>query len=352
MTSDFNRQWRVAARPVGNVKRSDFEYREEPIPTPGDGEFLLETLYLGLVPVMRMYMLGGGAAGEKALEIGDLIHGRGVARVVESNHPDYAPNEIVHGQLGWQTHKVSGGSRGERFIHMRDHGLPVSLGVSTLGMTGFSAYFGFVDCGKPRAGDQVVVSGAGGGVGSVVVQLAKIFGCRVIAITGGKERCHYVRTLGADDVIDYKSESIDERLADLCPGGLDLVFDNVGGDTLSACMEHLAFGATVVLCGSISEYLSDTPYGLTNYTRLRGAHANMTGFFIYNYESRFAEAETAMARWIKHGSLQVTEDVMDGFDNMPEALARLYDSANAGIQICRVRGEPENAIFKGKSSVC
>ena len=328
--------------PPGRSLSDDFEYREVDIPEPGDGQFLMKTLYLNLAPVMRMYMSGESVAGEKPLAIGDVIHGRGVAEIVASNHPDYAVGEIVQGQTGWQTYKVSSGTPGERIRRIRDHGVPYSIGLSTFGMTGFSAYFGFFDCGQPGEGDVVVVSGAAGGVGSHVVQLAKILDCRVIGIAGGREKCRFVESLGCDVSLDYKAGDIEAQIANACPDGIDVYFDNVGGETLSACLEHLAMNARIALCGSISEYLLDEPYGLTNYTRLRRSNATMKGFFIYNYEQDFDKAESELGGWVEQGLLKPVEYVVDGFEQMPDALATLYDGRNTGVTLCRVRCGPHD----------
>jgi NADPH-dependent curcumin reductase CurA len=336
-----NCQWRVAARPSGNVRESDFAYEEHPIPDIGPGEFLLRTLYLGIRPVMRMYMQGLAVAGEEPLAIGDVIHGRGVAQVVESRHPDFAAGDVIQGQLGWQTWKASRGTEAERIRKLDYTGLPWSLGAGVLGMNGFSAYTGFVHCGHPLAGDVAVVSAAAGGVGSTVVQIARVLGCRVIGIAGGPEKCGLLLDLGCDAAIDYKSEDIGARLAELCPAGIDIYFDNVGGETLTTCLEHLAMRARVVLCGSISEYMLDEPFGPTNYTNLRMVNGTMNGFFVYNFEHLFDEATERLAGWIRGGQLRPVEDIVNGFDNMPAALARLYAGDNVGVQICRVRPEPE-----------
>lgn len=340
MREDRNCQWRVAARPQGNVRPSDFTYTEEDIPQPGDGEMLLKTLYLGLAPVMRMYMLGTGAAGERPLEIGDVIHGRGTAQVVESRHPDYRPGDIVQGQIGWQTWKVTSATPQERFFRCRDHQLPYALCAGVLGMTGLSAWAGFIDGGRPRAGQRVVVSGAAGGVGSIVVQMARILGCRVTGIAGGPEKCAFIRELGCNDTIDYKNEPVAERIAELHPDGMDLYFDNVGGEILSACLENLAMNARIVLCGSISEYTRSEPFALGNYTRLRATNSSMKGFFVYNHLHQWDEAMDQIAGWIHNDGLRPVQDMVDGFENMPSALARLYDGRNVGVQCCRVRGEP------------
>ncbi|MEE4184262.1 MAG: NADP-dependent oxidoreductase [Gammaproteobacteria bacterium] len=341
MREDVNLQWRIRARPHGNVKPADFEQVETPIPGLADGQFLLRTLYLGVRPVMRMYMQGLPAAGERPLEIGDVIHGRGVAQVVASRHPGYSVGDIVHGQLGWQTWKASAGSAQERFLRMPASSLPCVHGVGALGMNGFSAYCGLLECGRPVAGETVVVSAAAGGVGSTVVQIARILGCRVVGIAGGPDKCALLTRLGCAAVIDYKNEVVAARLRDLCPDGVDVYFDNVGGDTLAAVLDNLAMGARIILCGSISEYTLAEPYGLTNYTRLRAKNATMQGFFVYNFAELFAQAGAQLARWIEQGELQPVQNIVNGFDNMPAALAALYSGTNTGVQICRVRGEPE-----------
>ena len=191
----INQQWCVARRPNGNVVQDDFLLKETKIPECVDGQILLRTLFLNLAPVMRMYMSVHAIAGEAALNIGDLIHGRGVAEVIESRHPDFRVGDIVQGQIGWQTYKATSVTAGERFIKIADYGVPYELSLGPLGMTGFSAYFGFLDCGKPRPGDTVVVSAAAGGVGSIVIQLAKIQGCRVIGIAGGTQKCQAIQAV-------------------------------------------------------------------------------------------------------------------------------------------------------------
>jgi len=339
---DRNCQWRIARRPQGNVVREDFAYTEEDIPTPGDGEFLLRNYYVNLAPVMRMYMSGEAVAGERALDIGDVIHGRGVAEVIESRHPDFAVGDFVHGQMGWQTYKVSAGTVQEKFRKVPDVGLRYTVALSALGMTGFSAYFGFIDCGRPKAGDVVVVSGAAGGVGTHVVQIAKAMDCHVVGIAGGPEKCALIRSLGCDATIDYKSEDLADAIPAACPDGIDLYFDNVGGDTLSVCLENLAMHSRIVLCGSISEYMLDEPYGLENYTRLRRTNSLMQGFFIYNHVDDFDRAEADMCRWLESGAVRPVEHVFDGFESVPDALASLYSGQNTGMALVRVRRGPHD----------
>ena len=276
---EANHQWVVAEHPVTTLAERHFGYRETPVPEPGPGEVLLKTHLLNIAPVMRMYMMAGGAAGEPPLGVGDVIHGRGVAEVVESRHPGFAEGEFVQGQLGWQTWKVSRMTEAEKFRRLKPHGLPIHHALTVFGMTGLSAWCGFFSRGRPRPGDAVLVSGAAGGVGSLVVQMARRHGCTpLVGIAGGPDKCGLVRKLGCEAAIDYKADDVAGAIGKLFPGGIDLYFDNVGGEILEAALDHLAPGARVVLCGSISEYQREAPFGPGNYTNLRRANADMRGF--------------------------------------------------------------------------
>ncbi len=335
---DVNCQWRVAKRPVGHITPDDFMWTEEPIPEPGAGEVLLKTHVLGVAPVMRFYMQGTGAAGERVLEPGDVIHGRGVGEVIASNRDDISIGEFWQGQMGWQSYKATSLTPQEKFFPMPHRDLPLELGAGVLGMTGLSAHAGWFACGDPKKGDQVLISGAAGGVGSIVVQLARIAGAkRVVGIAGGPKKCAFLKELGCDDVIDYRDEDVPQAIARLFPDGIDLYFDNVGGETLTAALDHLAMRARIVLCGSISEYTLDNPFGPTNYTNLRKVDGRINGFFVYNHLDRFEAVMDEMAGWIREGRLKPIQDVEEGMAFMPRALANLYFSANVGVQCCRVR---------------
>lgn len=338
-----NCQWRVARAPQGHVTPADFEWAEAPIPEPGPGELLLRTLYLGLAPVMRMYMQGTGAAGEASLAPGDLIHGRGVAQVTKSRHPDWREGTVVQGQIGWQGWKVSAMTVPERMFRCDAAlGQPAMLHCKLLGMTGMSAWAGLFACGDPRPGDRMVLSGAAGGVGSIVSQLAaNVAGCTVTGIAGGPAKCAAIRTLGCTHAIDYQSEDLGERLDALHGEGIDLYFDNVGGEMLGSVLDRLAMRARIVLCGSIGEYARDTPFALTNYTRLRRSDATMRGFFVYNHLGEWDRAMAELAQALASGALVPVSDVEPGFERMPLALAKLYAGGNIGTQLCSVRGEPE-----------
>lgn len=341
----LNQQWCVAKRPRGNVCPEDFGWRETDIPALQVGDVLLRTHYLSLAPVMRSYMSGASFANEAPLGIGDVVHGRGVAQIIKSRHPDWREGEVVQGQIGWQTHKISQMTPKEKFRRMPPNGLPASLGLGALGMTGLSAWAGLYKVGEPKPEDTVIVSGAAGGVGSLVIQMAsRVTGCQVTGIAGSADKCELIQSLGCIQAINYRETYIAEEIKSAAPEGIDLYFDNVGGETLDACLDNLALRARIVLCGSISEYTRDEPYRLPAYTRLRKTDSQMRGFFVYNHLHEWDRAMDEMAGWLKDGSLRPVEQVTDGFEHMPGALAGLYDGTNFGKQLCRVRGEPENWI--------
>jgi NADPH-dependent curcumin reductase CurA len=338
-----NQQWRIARRPVGNVVPEDFAFHEVDVPEPGPGEALIRIHYLGLAPVMRMYMQGTDRTGDPPQSLGDVIRGRGVGQIIKSRHPDWREGAMVQGRMGWQTWALSRFLPEDRMFRMPRNGLPAALGAGVLGMTGLSAYAGLFPTADARAGDRFVLSGAAGGVGTMVAQIAaRVLDCEVIGIAGGAEKCGFIRQLGCIEAIDYKNEDVVSRLDALLPDGIDVYFDNVGGEILSACLERLRMQARIVLCGSISEYARPEPFGLTNYTRLRGKDARMAGFFVYNHLPRWSEAMEALAGWIADGRLRPVQDVTEGFAHMPAALANLYHGRNIGVQCCSVRGEPED----------
>jgi len=334
-----NRQWVVAEHPTTELREEHFAYREEAVRDLDDGEVLLKTHFLNVAPVMRMYMMKDGAAGEAPLSIGDVIHGRGVAEVVASKHPEYREGEFIQGQIGWQTYKISSMTEAERIMKLKPRGIPAHYALAVLGMTGFSAYFGFLTRGEPVKGDRVLISGAVGGVGSLVIQLARISGCgQVVGIAGGKDKCHRAIELGCDDCIDYQHEDVVERIAELFPDGIDLYFDNVGGEILEAALDNLAHGSRVVLCGSISEYQREVAFGPTRYTKLRGAEADMRGFFVYNHSNNFDQAEDDLADWMVGGKLVPLIDMVDGFESMPGALMDMFVATKGGKRLVNIIG--------------
>ena len=341
LREDVNCQWRVAARPIGNVKPTDFVWTEGPIPEPGEGEVLLKTLYIGLRPAMRYCMQGIGVAGEEALRLGDVIQGRGVAEVVASRRNDVQVGEVWQGPIGWQSYKTTAMAQEEGFFRVRHADLSTALSCSVLGMTGLSAHAGFFACGLPRPGHKVLVSGAAGGVGSLVVQLAQIAGCEVVGIAGGADKCAFVRNLGAKATIDYQRDDVPTAIAELFPNGIDIFFDIVGGEILSASLENLAMKATVVLCGSVAEHTRGEPFALTNYAAVRRVDASLQGFFVDNHIDRFEPVMDELAGWIRDGSLNPVQDIVHGLPSMPRALATAYYGGSIGVQCCRVRDHCE-----------
>ncbi len=337
----INRQWVLAGRPVGRgVQETDFSLVEKPVPPLDDGQLLVRTLYLSVAPVMRRYMLDG-AAGEKPLALGEVMRGRGVGVVVESRNPRFQPGDFVQGKLGWQAYSVSDGSPYYMMYTIRQRIAPLSTGIGVLGVTGFTSYLGLIDVGQLRAGDRVLVSGAAGGVGSSLAQIARLSGAgRVVGIAGTAEKCRLlVEKLGYDAAINYRSDDVPARIAEHCPAGVDVFFDNVGGEILDHALGALNRYGRVVSCGRIAEYLKpeDEGYRLRNWHRIGKQRATMRGFFIYDLAEHFPRAERQMAQWIAEGRMRPMEDVLEGLEQMPRALMRLYEGQNLGKQIVRVK---------------
>ncbi|MFZ9994953.1 MAG: NADP-dependent oxidoreductase [Steroidobacteraceae bacterium] len=336
-----NRQWVLAARPQGAVKVSDFRLTESPLRALDPGEFRIQVLYLGVAAVMRGYMLNTEKF-ERPLELGDVMHGRGVGRIVESRNPEWSVGEIVHGKMGWQDFAIADGSPYFLMFKVRQRQVPLSTALGVLGLTGFSAYLGLVHVGALRAGDQVLVSGAAGGVGSLVGQIAHNLGAQAVGIAGGPEKCRFLQIkLGYRAAIDYRNEDLQPRLAELMPEGIDVFFDNVGGAILDTALLHINRHARIVLCGAISQYIEGElkPYPLTNAYQIFKKMARMEAFFIYELSAHFAEAESRMAEWVAEGKLHYQEDILDGLESTPEALIRLFAGQNIGKQLVRVHAE-------------
>ena len=323
-----NRQFRLAARPVGLPKASDWELASEPAPVPGDGQFLVRLSHISLDPAMRGWM-NAGRSYIAPVEIGAVMRAFGGGEVVTSNHPGFGIGQKVVGAFGVQEFAVSNG-QGVTAVDTTLRPMPTYLGV--LGSTGLTAYFGLIDIGKPREGDVVVVSGAAGAVGTVVGQIAKIKGCRAIGIAGGEAKCSMlVDELRFDAAIDYKREDVRKAIARHCPKGLDIYFDNVGGDVLDAALANLARGARIVVCGAISQYnATEGIKGPSNYLALLTSRASMTGFVIFDYAERYEEATHEMAQWLNEGKLKSLETVVWGFESFPDALLKLFRGDNTG----------------------
>ncbi len=334
MSTATNRQFKLARRPRGMVDRTDFEYAEAPIGEPAEGELLVRNLFLSLDPAMRGWM-NEGKSYIPPVTIGEVMRAGAAGVVVASKNPRFAVGDTVVGVLGVQDYAISNG-KGITKVDPNLAPLPVYLG--TLGMPGMTAYFGVLEVGKLKSGDVVVVSGAAGAVGQVVGQIAKIKGCTVVGIAGGAEKCAYLTgELGFDAAIDYKSDDVKVALRQHCPKGIDLYFDNVGGEILDAVLTQLAMHARIVICGAISQYNNTTPVrGPSNYLSLLVNRASMTGMVVFDYVARYGQAVQEMAGWMGSGKLKSREHVVNGLENFPETLQMLFKGENLGKLVLKV----------------
>jgi len=340
--SETNRRWLLAERPHGTIKDSDFRLAEAPVPEPGPGEFLVRVTHLSFDPTQRGWLAADSYL--PAVKIGEPVHASGVGQVVTSNHPGFKPGQMVQGGFGWQEYVVSSGMTEIGPIMPVFPGVTPEQALGVFGVTGITAWFGLTDIGKPQPGDTVLVSGAAGATGSVVIQVAKAMGCKVIGIAGGPDKCRWVtETAGADACIDYKSENVAERIHALAPGGVNVVFENVGGEILEAALMNLAMRARVVLCGGISAYNVEDPsqaQGIRPYMQLILMRARMEGFIIIDYMDRLAEGVQALAKLMAEGKLHTAEDIQHGFENCPATLRRLFEGKNLGKQLLKLADPP------------
>jgi len=335
MEPRINRQWRLAARPQGMVGDEHFRWMEEPAPeVTADGQVLVRTLYLSCDPTQRGWMARDTYL--PAVRIGEVMRSFGVGRVVESRHPNYLEGELVQGLLGWQDYALLDGDSAR--LSVVPEGVPIPIAMSALGITGLTAYFGLLEIGRPEAGETVVVSGAAGATGSVVGQIARLKGCRVVGIAGGPEKCRWlVDEARFDAAIDYRREDVAARLGELCPGGIDVYFDNVGGEILDAALARLAFKGRVVLCGAIADYnRSELGPGPRHYLNLLLQRGRMEGFIILDYLDRAGEAIAELGPWVASGEIRVEVDIQEGLENAPRTLRRLFTGANRGKQLLKV----------------
>ncbi|WP_437816275.1 NADP-dependent oxidoreductase [Sorangium sp. So ce1078] len=338
MRSDVNRCWRLVSRPVGLLKDSDFTFSEEPIPEPkADGELLVRTLYLSVDPTQRIWLDRDSYV--PAIPIGDVVRAGGVGKVVRSNSPDFAPGDLVQGLLGWQDYALLRAGKRELLPASKlPPGISPELALSVFGVTGLTAYFGLLHVGRVKEGETVVVSGAAGATGMMAGQIAKVKGCRAIGIAGGPEKCVWLTgELGFDASIDYRSEDVAARLRELCPSGIDIYFDNVGGAILDAALAQLAMRGRVVLSGAIGDYTaSEAPPGPKNYVNLLMKRGRMEGFIVTDHLGHFNEAVSDLVGWVSAGKIKNRVDVQEGLERAPATLNRLFTSANTGKQLLKV----------------
>jgi NADPH-dependent curcumin reductase CurA len=332
-----NAQCRLAARPVGLPKPSDWRCVEEPVPEPGDGEFRVQVEYLSVDPAMRGWM-NAARSYVPPVEIDAVMRAAGIGRVIDSHHPDYDVGDHVYGVFGVQRYAISDGS-GVQPVDTTLAPAPAHLGV--LGLSGLTAYFGLLDIGRPEPGQTVVVSGAAGSVGSIAGQIARIKGCRAVGIAGGPDKCRWlVDELGFDAAIDYKAGELRSQLKESVPDGVDVFFDNVGGEILDQVLVRLARGARVVISGAVSQYnATEVAPGPANYMQLLVARASMTGFVIFDYADRFGEAGSQLAQWLRDGELKSHEDIVQGdIAQFPDVLLRLFRGENTGKLVLGLEG--------------
>lgn len=334
-----NRQFRLARRPEGMPQRDDFELASEALREASDGEVRVAIDYISLDPAMRGWM-SAGRSYIKPVGVGEVMRAGAAGTVIDSKHADFSAGDKVTGNLGVQTHAVFPGAE-LRKVDTALADLPVYLGA--LGMPGMTAYFGTLDVGRLREGDVVLVSAASGAVGALVGQIAKKKGAsRVVGIAGGPKKCAYVvDELGFDAVIDYKAEEINDAVRRECPDGIDMYFDNVGGEILDAALANLRWQARVAICGAISQYnvtghVGDTGYAPKNYLSLLINRARMEGFIVFDFAERYPEAAREMAGWIASGDLKHREDIVEGFDTFPETLNKLFTGDNFGKLVLAV----------------
>ena len=333
--SAINHKFELAARPVGLPKPTDWSFKEEPVREPGEGELLVRVVYISLDPAMRGWM-NDRRSYIPPVAIGEVMRALGLGRVLDSENPQFAAGDYVYGALGVQEYAVANG-KGLRKVDATAAPLPVYL--SALGMPGLTAYFGLLDIGKPQPGETVLVSGAAGAVGAVAGQIARIKGCRVVGIAGGAAKCKYLEELGFDAAIDYKTGSVYRSLQQHSPKGVDVYFDNVGGEMLEAALALLARNGRIIICGAISQYNATIPpKGPSNYLSLLVNHGTMTGFVVGDYISRWGEGLRDLAGWMAEGKLKSREHIVEGLEKFPEALLMLFSGENHGKLILKIAG--------------
>jgi len=339
MANRVNRQWRLAARPVGPVKESDFEWRVEPAPEPGENQLLVRNIYLSLDPAMRGWMREAPSY-LPPVRLGDVMRGTTLGVVEQSRHPNFAAGDLVRGVLGWQEYAVSDGAGLSR--ESRSPAIPLTAYMAVFGHIGLTAYVGVLDIGQPQAGETLVVTAAAGAVGSLAGQIAKIHGCRVVGIAGSDEKCRWLTAeLGFDAAINYRTENVLQSLRRHCPHGIDLDFENVGGEILDSILALINTRARIVLCGLISQYNATAPVpGPYNFTNVLVRRARIQGFIVVDHWGRAPAAMADLGRWLAEGRLKYRVDVVEGLENAPRALPRLFDGSNQGKLVVKIGEEP------------
>ena len=340
-TTLSNQQFRLAARPVGLPKDSDWRRTSEPVRELAEGEILVKVLYISLDPAMRGWM-NEGKSYIPPVGIDEVMRAGGIGRVIASTSPKFAVGDVVSGSTGVQEYWVGAADdKTAAFYKVDPKAAPLPKYLNALGMPGMTAYFGVLEVGQPTAGETVVVSGAAGAVGQTVGQVAKQRGCRVVGIAGGRDKCDFVvDELGFDACIDYKGGSVKDGLKQHCPKGVDIYFDNVGGDILDTVLTRINRKARIIICGAISQYNNTTPVkGPANYLSLLVNRARMEGIVVFDWADRYQEGAAQMAQWMKDGNFKTREDIVEGIDNFPQTLLMLFEGRNFGKLILKVADE-------------
>jgi len=326
-----NRRVILASRPSGWVSEENFRIEEAPIPQPGEGEVLVKNLWLSLDPYMRGRM-SDAKSYVKGVDIGEVMVGQTVGEVVESRNEKLKTGDHVLTQLGWQLYGTT-----REATKVDGSRVPLSCYLGVLGMPGMTAYFGLKEIGQPKPGETVVVSAASGAVGSVVGQLAKIWGCRAVGLAGGKQKCDYVsRELGFDACIDYKAGELHRSLKEACPKGVDVDFENVGGEILDTALRLMNMYSRIVICGLIAEYNASEPYGYKNLRAVLVNRIKLQGMIVFDWKDRYGEALKALAGYFAQGKLKYRESVVEGIENAPKGLIALLKGQNFGKQLVRL----------------
>ncbi len=336
MAAVTSRRVILKSRPLGAPKPSDFDLVEAPVPAPKSGEILCRTIYLSLDPYMRG-RISGVKSYAKGVDPGDLMVGGTVSEVVESRHPDFKAGDLVQGYDGWQTHAVSNGAGVRRLDPAQ---APISTALGVLGMPGMTAYVGLLDIGRPKAGETVVVSAASGAVGSVVGQIAKLKGCRAVGIAGAKDKCDYVvDELGFDACVNYKTDALVPALSAVCPNGIDVYFENVGGEVTEAVVQLLNPFSRIPLCGLISMYNATSPAPGPSWRALLTNRVLVKGFIVSDHLDRMPAFLADCTTWVREGRLKFREDIVDGLQNAPTAFIGLLEGKNFGKMLVRVAND-------------
>ena len=355
MSKNVNRQWLLKSRPEGMISIDQFELVETPMPEIKNGQVLAKVLLLSFDPTQRAWMSMDTYI--PAVNLGEPMRAGGIAQIIESQHPKFKAGDMVNSFCGWQEYVVFEPDKTEFVPVTRVPGHLDSKLVLALSLTGLTAYFGLLEVGRPRRGDTVLISGAAGATGSIAGQIAKLKGCKVVGIAGGEKKCQWLESVAKfDATIDYKKDDVKTELTRICPEGIDVYFDNVGGPITDEVLLHINEKARVVLCGAISQYNQkiDEIYGLRNYLALIIKRSNAEGFIILDYLDRALEGLLKLTLWVEKGSVKQEIDLQHGFENIPSTLLRIFNGDNVGKQLLQlsepvlpVRSNPvEKIIFK------